>query len=207
MRPIRRVLIANRGEIAVRIVRACREARIESVAVYSDADARAVHVRAADRAVRIGRPRGVGPGDLDAGPNSLQNFPVITGAQLSGSTISISGTLESTPSSTFTIEVFANPAADPSGAGQGKTWIGSVDVVTDAAGSAAIIASLAANMTSGSYISCTASDAAGNTSEFPGHSEFEKAPVQQRACSGVRSWYRTALRVQSDKLNKPKLIL
>ena len=51
---IRRLLIANRGEIAVRIIRACREARVESVAVYSDADARAVHVREADRAVRIG---------------------------------------------------------------------------------------------------------------------------------------------------------
>ena len=51
---IRRLLIANRGEIAVRIIRACREAGIESVAVYSDADAGAVHVRAADRAVRIG---------------------------------------------------------------------------------------------------------------------------------------------------------
>jgi acetyl-CoA carboxylase biotin carboxylase subunit len=51
---LRRVLIANRGEIAVRIIRACREATIESVAVYSDADARAVHVREADRAVRIG---------------------------------------------------------------------------------------------------------------------------------------------------------
>jgi acetyl/propionyl-CoA carboxylase alpha subunit len=51
---LRRVLVANRGEIAVRIIRACREARIETVAVYSDADARAVHVREADRAVRIG---------------------------------------------------------------------------------------------------------------------------------------------------------
>ena len=51
---IRRVLIANRGEIAVRIVRACREAGVESIAVYSDADCDAVHVRAADRAVRIG---------------------------------------------------------------------------------------------------------------------------------------------------------
>jgi acetyl-CoA carboxylase biotin carboxylase subunit len=50
----RRVLIANRGEIAIRIARACREAGIESVAVYSDADRDAPHVRAADRAVHIG---------------------------------------------------------------------------------------------------------------------------------------------------------
>jgi acetyl/propionyl-CoA carboxylase alpha subunit len=51
---IKRVLVANRGEIALRIVRACRELRIETVAVYSDADARAPHVFAADTAVRIG---------------------------------------------------------------------------------------------------------------------------------------------------------
>jgi acetyl/propionyl-CoA carboxylase alpha subunit len=51
---IRRVLIANRGEIAVRIARACREAGRESVAVYSDADADALHVQVADQAVRIG---------------------------------------------------------------------------------------------------------------------------------------------------------
>jgi acetyl-CoA carboxylase biotin carboxylase subunit len=49
-----RILIANRGEIAVRVIRACREMGIESVAVYSDADARAVHVSLADHAVRIG---------------------------------------------------------------------------------------------------------------------------------------------------------
>jgi acetyl-CoA carboxylase biotin carboxylase subunit len=51
---IHRLLIANRGEIAVRIIRACRELGIESVAVYSDADARAPHSLAADRAVAIG---------------------------------------------------------------------------------------------------------------------------------------------------------
>ena len=54
--PFRRVLVANRGEIAVRIIRACHEAGMEAVAVYSDADASARHVRMADQAVRIGPP-------------------------------------------------------------------------------------------------------------------------------------------------------
>ncbi|PWT83618.1 MAG: 3-methylcrotonyl-CoA carboxylase, partial [Blastocatellia bacterium] len=51
---IKRVLIANRGEIAIRIARACRELGVETVAVYSDIDARAPHVVAADKAVSIG---------------------------------------------------------------------------------------------------------------------------------------------------------
>jgi acetyl-CoA carboxylase biotin carboxylase subunit len=50
----KKLLIANRGEIAVRIARACREMRISPIAVYSDADRAALHVRVADEAVNIG---------------------------------------------------------------------------------------------------------------------------------------------------------
>ena len=51
----RRILIANRGEIAQRVIRACREMGIETVAVYSAADADALYLRQADETICIGK--------------------------------------------------------------------------------------------------------------------------------------------------------
>src|SRR5918995_5331326 len=53
---LKKVLVANRGEVALRIIRACQELEIPAVAVYSDADESALHVHRADEAVRIGPP-------------------------------------------------------------------------------------------------------------------------------------------------------
>lgn len=73
-----RVLIANRGEIACRIIRACRELNIESVAVYSQADKDALHVQLADHAVCIGP---AASKDSYLNVENILSAAVITGAQ------------------------------------------------------------------------------------------------------------------------------
>src|SRR3989338_3257651 len=63
-----KILIANRGEVALRIIRACKELGIKTVAVYSEADAESLHTKMADEAVCIGPPQSV---------SSYLNIPAI----------------------------------------------------------------------------------------------------------------------------------
>ncbi len=102
--------------------------------------------------------------DTDTGANLLQNFPVLTEAVLRAAATEVTGTLQSTANSAFTLDFYGNDLGDPSGNGEGQTWIGSGEVTTDAAGLGSFTASLAA--TTQRFISATATDPAGNTSEF-----------------------------------------
>ena len=75
-------------------------------------------------------------GDGDGGANNLQNFPVLTSAVTTGSQITITGTLNSTASTNFRIEFYANATGDGTGYGEGQTLIGVYDVTTDGSGNA-----------------------------------------------------------------------
>ena len=71
-----KILIANRGEISIRILRACKDLVIETVAVYSTADKDAMHVKMADESVCIGPPQS---------KNSYLNIPsIIAACEISG---------------------------------------------------------------------------------------------------------------------------
>ncbi len=104
--------------------------------------------------------------DADVGPNGFQNFPVITSA--TGTTVE--GTLHSEPNETYRIEFFNNDQRDPSGFGEGKTFVGSVEVTTDANGDATFTHTL--NATAMNVTATATNLATGSTSEFSGQDRF-----------------------------------
>jgi CSLREA domain-containing protein len=107
--------------------------------------------------------------DGDTGPNTLQNFPVITLAQVTGSTRTITGTLNSTPDETFNIDFYSNASCDTAGGnGEGKTYLGSISVTTDNTTGDASFTFHPTTLTVGQVVTATAtsSGAQFNTSEF-----------------------------------------
>jgi titin len=98
-------------------------------------------------------------------PQGPTNFPVLSTAY-AGSSSTVFGTLDSTPNANFTIDFYANAAPDASGYGQGKNYLGSTTVSTDANGNAGFTAAALGATSPGEWISATATNAGGDTSEF-----------------------------------------
>ncbi|MBW1699232.1 MAG: DUF4347 domain-containing protein, partial [Deltaproteobacteria bacterium] len=104
--------------------------------------------------------------DVDGGPNSQQNFPVLTSNDTDLNQITISGTLNSVADTTYTIDFYSSSAQDDTGNGEGEVYLGSTTCATDGGGDGSFNVTLPATVTVGHFISATATDPSGNTSEF-----------------------------------------
>ncbi len=107
-------------------------------------------------------------GDADGGPNGYQNYPLISSVTYGGSSTTVVGTLQSTPSTTFDVDFYANPACNgrPQEQDEAKTYIGSIEVTTDGSGNGAFNEVLAVAVANGSPITATATSPSGETSEL-----------------------------------------
>lgn len=113
--------------------------------------------------------------DTDTGPNGLQNFPVLTSAVSNGGVLTVVGTLDGAPGTTFSVELFSNSACDPSGYGEGQSFLGALSATTGAAGHASFQASVSTPF-GAAFVTATATDSAGDTSEFSACSQLAVVP-------------------------------
>ena len=105
-------------------------------------------------------------GDADTGPNTLQNYPILSTAVISGANIAISGALNSTPGAAFRVELFSSAACDPSGNGEGQSYLGFANVTTDGGGNITFGPVTLPYSGGQRQITATATNSANNTSEF-----------------------------------------
>ncbi|MFO0909864.1 MAG: DUF4347 domain-containing protein [Isosphaeraceae bacterium] len=118
------------------------------------------------------------PGDADTGGNNRQNYPVLSFVHIpSTSQLSVAGTLNSAPYAYYRIEFFASEEPDTSGYGQGRTFLGYLDVATDMGGNASFSATLPVNVTAGTYVSATATRSNAAFTSFTDTSEFSKVSL------------------------------
>jgi hypothetical protein len=113
------------------------------------------------------------PGDGDAGPNNFQNFPVLSTLtpavpETPEAGLRIQGVLHSTPSTTYDLDFFSNPACVkfPKDYLEGAKYLGSGVVTTDGTGTGIVDVTVPIGIAAGEHVSATATDPSGNTSEF-----------------------------------------
>jgi hypothetical protein len=110
------------------------------------------------------------PGDGDTGANNLQNFPAITSVAWDGANTVVVGTLDSAASASFVIELFGNTLPDSSNYGEGQTYLGALNYTTPPAGFPAWALTVPGYWR---HIAATATNVAGNTSEFSGMRDMD----------------------------------
>lgn len=118
-------------------------------------------------------------GDLDRGNNGLVNFPTLGSAINNGLNTVVQGVYSARANATYRLEFFSSPTGDPSGFGEGETYLGFLDVTTDGSGNAPFTANLPV-VAAGAVITATATNLAGGDSqELNSTSEFS-SPVAVR---------------------------
>jgi Calx-beta domain len=125
-------------------------------------------------------PTGVTPNDnndTDTGANDLQNFPLIHAASTTGTDVTVQVKLSSQPGTRFTIDFYASPVADPSGYGEGATYLGSTTATTNGGGNISFSSTFTATVPVGYVVTATATDPGGNTSEFSAAVLVSAAPA------------------------------
>ena len=116
-------------------------------------------------------------GDADTGPNNLQNFPVLTSVITTSNGVTIAGTLNSIPNTTFRIEGFSSLPANAPQLGDGQTLLGAVEIRTDNNGDAAFQLATSIAIPNGHVIVATATNLSTNdTSEFSVELPVRNAP-------------------------------
>jgi CSLREA domain-containing protein len=105
-------------------------------------------------------------GDADTGPNNKQNFPYLNMATNSGGSTQVTGTLNSTVTTSVTVQFFSVPVCDSSGNGEGRVFLGSTAGTTDSNGYYTFTAAGLPAVTVGQFVTATAVASSGDTSEF-----------------------------------------
>ncbi len=177
-------IIANNGDVA--------NSSSARAGIFIDATGRAGN---ALRANSIFNNTGIGidlsvPGvtandasDADAGPNNTQNFPVVTSAETNGNIV---GSLNSTANTTFAIDFFSNTVADGS-MSEGRTFIGSTSVITDANGTGNFSYGTTATLTVGQMVTATATSTASAAQAINDTSEFSATRTVAASTAGANA--------------------
>lgn len=150
--------IANNGQEGVEVNNSSNDNPIRGNAMYANA---ALGIDLGNDGVDSND-----AGDVDTGPNNRQNYPVLASASSNTSSTTIAGSLNSAPSTQFTLDFYASDSCDPSGYGEGERYLGSDTVTTDGNGDVSFNSVVAMSTDGVAQVTATATDPSGNTSEF-----------------------------------------